>query len=76
MTIPVDAVLDSGVTKRVFVAMGSGRYELREVTTARQNRGRIEIVSGLNAGDRVVTAGAFLLDSESRMKTPNGKIGR
>jgi RND family efflux transporter MFP subunit len=69
MTLSVDAVLDSGTKKRVFVALGSGRYELRDVETGWQYEDRIEIVHGLAEGERVVTAGAFLLDSESRIKT-------
>ena len=69
MTLSVDAVLDSGTRRRVFVALGSGRYELRDVETGWQFEDRIEIVRGLAEGERVVTAGAFLLDSESRLKT-------
>lgn len=69
MTLSADAVLDSGPKKRVFVALGSGRYELRDVETGWHYEDRIEIIRGLAAGERVVTAGAFLLDSESRLKT-------
>jgi RND family efflux transporter MFP subunit len=68
MTLSAGAVLDSGTKKRVFVARGSGRYELRDVETGWQYEDRVEIVRGLAEGERVVTAGAFLLDSESRMK--------
>jgi Cu(I)/Ag(I) efflux system membrane fusion protein len=70
ITIHADAVIDSGPSKRVFVALGGGQYEAREVQTGWQDGDRVEIRSGLNAGERVVTAGAFLLDSESRMKSP------
>jgi len=41
---------------------------LRDVQIGRQEGDRMEIRGGLNAGERVVTTGAFLLDSESRMK--------
>ena len=70
ITVHADAVIDSGTTKRVFVALGDGQYELREVETGWQEGDRVEIRGGLKAGERVVTAGAFLLDSESRMKNP------
>ena len=63
-------MIDSGTSKRVFVALGGGQYELREVETGWQEGDRVEIRGGLKAGERVVTAGAFLLDSESRMKNP------
>jgi membrane fusion protein, copper/silver efflux system len=68
ITVHADAVIDSGTKKRVFVALGGGRYDQREVETGWQEGDRVEIRSGLKAAERVVTAGAFLLDSESRMK--------
>ncbi len=71
MTVHADAVIYSGVETKVFVARGNGQYELREVQTGWQEGNRVEIRSGLRAGERVVTAGAFLLDSESRLKAPD-----
>lgn len=76
ITVHADAVIDSGATKRVFVALGDGQYELRDVETGWQEGDRVEIRSGLKAGERVVTAGAFLLDSESRMKNELQSINR
>ncbi|HEY6374572.1 MAG TPA: efflux RND transporter periplasmic adaptor subunit [Edaphobacter sp.] len=70
ITVHADALIDSGTAKRVFIALGDGQYELREVETGWQEGDRVEIRGGLKAGERVVTAGAFLLDSESRMKNP------
>jgi RND family efflux transporter MFP subunit len=70
ITVHADALIDSGTSKRVFIALGGGQYELREVETGWQDGDRVEIRSGLKPGERVVTAGAFLLDSESRMKNP------
>ena len=63
-------MIDSGATKRVFVALGDGEYELREVETGSQEGDRVEILGGLKEGEQVVNAGAFLLDSESRLKSP------
>jgi membrane fusion protein, copper/silver efflux system len=74
LTLSVDAVLDSGAKKRVFVATADGRYELREVETGWQDGDRVEIKSGLKEGEEVVTAGAFLLDSESRLKNPELRV--
>ena len=74
ISVPADAVIDSGTVKRVFVALGDGQYELREVVTGWQEGDRVEIRSGLEPGQRVVTAGAFLLDSESRMKNPATEV--
>ena len=69
LTLDENAVLDSGRRSHVFVALGNGRYEPREVETGWRQGGRIEIRSGLKDGAAVVTEGAFLLDSESRLRS-------
>lgn len=66
--IPVDAVLNSGTRSSVFVERSSGKYEPRTVDTGWQFGGRVQILNGLTPGERVVRSGAFLLDSETRMK--------
>jgi len=68
LTVPADALLDSGLHKSVFVELSPGRYQARSVETGRATGERVEIVKGLAAGERVVVSGNFLLDSESRMK--------
>jgi len=68
LTVPSEAVLDSGLRKSVFVELSPGRYQPRTVETGRATGDRVEIVKGLQAGERVVVSGNFLLDSESRMK--------
>ena len=69
LTVPLDAVIDSGTEQRVFVESGSGVFEPRPVQTGRRFGDRVEIVRGLKAGERVVAAGTFLVDSESRLKS-------
>ena len=69
LTVPVEAVLDSGRVKTVFVDRGEGRLEPRQVETGERMGERVEIVKGLTAGERVVTSGNFLVDSESRLKS-------
>ena len=68
ITVPVDAVLDSGNRKIVFVALGEGYFAPREVATGWRFDDRVEIVKGLAPGEQIVISGNFLLDSESRMK--------
>ena len=68
VTIPADAVVDTGLRKTVFVARGDGYFEARRVETGWRVGDRVQIVKGLMPGERVVTSGNFLLDSESRMK--------
>jgi len=68
IVVPSEAVIDSGLKTTVFVERAPGLYEPREVETGWRRDGRIEIVRGLAAGDRVVRSGTFLLDSDSRMR--------
>lgn len=68
ITVPVDAVVDSGIQKTVYVDKGNGIFEPRKVETGWRHGDRAEIVKGLMPGERIVVSGTFLLDSESRMK--------
>jgi len=68
LSVPVEAVLDSGRRKTVFVDRGEGRFEPREVETGERMGARVEILKGLQPGERVVTSGNFLIDSESQLK--------
>jgi Cu(I)/Ag(I) efflux system membrane fusion protein len=68
LTAPRDAVLDSGRGQTVFVDLGDGYLEPRDVQTGERFGDRVEIVQGLKAGQRIVTSGNFLLDSESRLR--------
>jgi membrane fusion protein, copper/silver efflux system len=68
LTIPVDALLDSGLTKRVYVESGNGYFEERDVVTGWRADDRVQIVSGLREGEKVVSSGTFLVDSESRLR--------
>jgi Cu(I)/Ag(I) efflux system membrane fusion protein len=69
LTVPLDAVIDSGREQRVFVERSTGIFEPRQVETGRRLSDRVEIVRGLSEGERVVTAGTFLVDSESRLRS-------
>lgn len=68
LSVPSEAVLDSGNAKTVFLSGPNGTFESRVVQTGRQSGSRTEILQGLKAGDRIVTSGAFLLNSETQMK--------
>jgi membrane fusion protein, copper/silver efflux system len=74
VTVPRDAVVDTGREQHVFVAIDEG-FEPRPVTLGVQLADRIEIRSGLRAGERIVAAGVFLLDSESRLRATGGMGG-
>lgn len=68
LSVPRDAVVDTGKTQYVFVAMKDGRFEPRAVKPGALAGDRLQIVSGVRAGEEVVTRGSFLVDSESRLQ--------
>jgi Cu(I)/Ag(I) efflux system membrane fusion protein len=69
LVVPVDAVLDSGERKIVFVQKSEGEFEPREVELGPYLENNVVITKGLQAGEKVVASGNFLIDSESRLKT-------
>ena len=69
VVVPSDAVLDTGLKQHVFIALGQGRFEPREVKLGvLGNDGMREVLSGLKGGEEVVTSAQFMLDSESRFR--------
>ena len=69
LLIPDTAVLRSGDKKTVFVALENGKFEPRLVTLGpRGENDQYEVLTGLKEGERVVTSGQFLLDSESQLR--------
>jgi multidrug efflux pump subunit AcrA (membrane-fusion protein) len=67
--VPESAVLRSGARNTVFVALAGGKFEGRDVLLGVEaENAMIAVNSGLNAGERVVTSGQFLLDSESQLR--------
>jgi Cu(I)/Ag(I) efflux system membrane fusion protein len=66
--IPTDAVIHSGTKNVVFLAVGDGKFQPREVLLGETNADYVEVVSGLEKGDGVVTRANFLVDSESRLR--------
>ena len=74
ISVPRDAVVDTGREQHVFVLNGD-RFEPRSVKLGVQLADRIEIRDGLLEGERIVAAGVFLLDSESRLRATGGAGG-
>ncbi len=74
ITVPRDALVDTGLQQHVFVATGD-RFEPRAVTLGVQLADRVEVRTGLEEGERIVAAGVFLLDSESRLRATGGGGG-
>lgn len=75
LSIPAAAVLDSGMQKIVYLGTGDDVFEPRAVELGPSFGNRVTVKNGLGEGDRVVTAGNFLIDSESRMKPAAAPTG-
>lgn len=74
IVVPQEAVLDSGKEQTVFVAHEGGYFEPRKIAMGAKVDGKIAVLSGLKAGEIVVTSGNFLVDSESRLKSATGSM--
>jgi hypothetical protein len=75
LVVPTEAILHSGTRELVFVAVGEGRFEPREITTGLVgDRHMTQVLSGLAAGEDVVTSGQFLIDSESQLQEAIAKM--
>jgi len=70
VVVPNEAVLDTGLKQHVFIALGQGRFEPREVKLGVYGDGNHyrEVLSGLQGGEEIVISAQFLLDSESRFR--------
>lgn len=68
VVIPVEALVDTGEYQYVFLAKGEGRFEPRRVQAGARAGDKVEILTGLAAGEAVVTTANFLIDSESRLR--------
>jgi len=69
VTVPLDAIVFSGRHTRVYVQHGEGMFEPRDVEMGRRMGEEVEILQGVQPGDRIVVAGTFLVDSENRLKS-------
>lgn len=73
LTVPRDAVVDTGSVQYVYVVKADGAYEPRAVRVGARLQEKIEILEGLREADKVVSSGVFLLDSESRLRASGGQ---
>jgi Cu(I)/Ag(I) efflux system membrane fusion protein len=74
LSVPRSAVLATGERSIVFVRRVTGTLDPRDVVTGVANDDRIEIRSGLVAGDTVVASATFLVDAESNLRSALGSM--
>lgn len=70
VVVPSDAVIYAGFRRVVFVDVGDGKLERREVTIAARDGEEISLQSGVAQGELVVRDGNFLVAADSRLRTP------
>ncbi|OGN70809.1 MAG: hypothetical protein A3I15_03300 [Chlamydiae bacterium RIFCSPLOWO2_02_FULL_49_12] len=68
LAIPETAVIDTGERKIVFIVIGKGRFEPREVQLGFKAGSYYQVIGGLDPDEEVLTSSQFLIDSESRLK--------
>ena len=68
IVIPLEALIRTGREERVIIALGDGRFEARTVIAGIESGEYVEILEGLDANEKVVTSGQFLIDSEASMR--------
>jgi Cu(I)/Ag(I) efflux system membrane fusion protein/cobalt-zinc-cadmium efflux system membrane fusion protein len=69
LVIPQEAVIDRGVRKVVFVSLGKGKFQPREVRIGVEgNENEFQVLEGLKEGEKIVISAQFMLDSESRLR--------
>jgi len=74
VVIPTEAIVRSGTDDQVFVVREPGKFEPRVVTLGVSTDGMIQILSGVKAGEEVVTSSQFLIDSESKLREATAKM--
>lgn len=65
--IPLEAVIRSSKGNRVIVMLNDGGFQVRAVTTGAESEDKIEVLQGLQAGEKIVISGQFLIDSEANL---------
>ncbi|MCO6414500.1 MAG: efflux RND transporter periplasmic adaptor subunit [Thiogranum sp.] len=75
LSVPREALIRTGESERVIIALGDGKFSAREVVAGIESGDWVEIISGIKEGDNVVTSGQFLIDSEASLKASFNRMG-
>jgi len=73
IVVPVTAVIDTGKRQVVWVETSPGMFEPRDVQVGERVDEKLQILSGIKAGDKVAVSGGYLLDSESQLSGGGGQ---
>jgi Cu(I)/Ag(I) efflux system membrane fusion protein len=75
LLVPSEAVITTGTRNVVMAALGDGKFQPVDVKIGAESNGQTEILKGLEAGQKVVTSGQFLIDSEASLKGTVTRMG-
>jgi len=75
LIIPRESLIRTGKNTRVILNSGDGRFQPRDVVIGMESGEWLEVQSGLQEGDKVVTSGQFLIDSEASLKASLARMG-
>lgn len=75
VSIPEQALIRTGRSQRVIVALGDGRFDVCPVEAGFSSGDRVQIINGLHAGQRVVTSAQFMIDSEANVGAAALRLG-
>ena len=75
LLVPSEAVIQTGKRSVVVVAQGDGKFAPVDVEVGLDSNGQTEIRKGLQAGQKVVVSGQFLVDSEASLKASTTRMG-
>lgn len=73
--IPSLALIRTGFSQRVVVARGNGRFDVCPVQAGFESGDRVQILRGLEPGQRVVVSSQFLIDSEANLDAAALRMG-
>ena len=74
LVIPQEALIVTGEREAVVKMVGETRFQPTDVVTGMKQGNKIEILSGLDEGDKIVTSGQFLIDSESALRASFSRL--
>jgi Cu(I)/Ag(I) efflux system membrane fusion protein len=75
LSIPREALIPAPGRDRVVVALGDGRFSVREVMTGLESGDFVEVLAGIEEGERIVTSAQFLFDSEASIAGSIKRLG-
>ncbi|TCK18336.1 Cu(I)/Ag(I) efflux system membrane fusion protein [Thiogranum longum] len=75
LSIPREALIKDSDSQRVVLSLGEGRFRAVPVVAGMESGEYVEILEGLNEGDKVVTSAQFLIDSEASLRASFSRMG-